>query len=921
MDERQKAEQATSGDHDKAAKRRPRQRAANRIFDRHFTTPGIDPFDEVEWEDRNALISSDTGEAVFEQKGVEMPTFWSQMATNIVASKYFHGPLNTERREKSLRHLIDRVVRTIADWGREDGYFLTPEEADTFEAELKYLCLHQLMAFNSPVWFNVGIEKQAQCSACFINSVQDSMESILGLAKTEGMLFKYGSGTGTNLSPIRSSREKLASGGVASGPVSFMRGFDAFAGVIKSGGKTRRAAKMVILNADHPDIREFVNSKVHEEKKAWALIDAGYDGSLGGEAYGSVFYQNSNNSVRVTDDFMDAVLDDREWATRTVTSGQIFEKFRARDLWREIAQAAHLCGDPGVQFDTTINDWHTCPNSARINASNPCSEYMFIDDSACNLASLNLLKFTDENGEFDVEGFRHAVRLTILAQEIIVDSSHYPNDAITINSHNFRPLGLGYANLGALLMSLGYPYDSDRGRGTAAAITALMTGEAYHASSLISERLGAFPAYEENRVPFLRVMKKHRDAARRIDPAYIPVKMWDEANNVWERVCDFGMRHGFRNAQVTVLAPTGTIGFMMDCDTTGVEPDIALVKFKKLVGGGVLKIVNNTVPLALERLGYNGEEVSSILEFIEDNDTIEGAEDLKDEHLPVFDCAFRPITGRRSIQYMGHVRMMAAVQPFITGAISKTVNMPNDASVEDIMHVYEQGWKLGLKAIAIYRDGCKRIQPLTTSLQKEKKKDEWKPQRRRLPDERKSITHKFSIAGAHEGYFTVGLYEDGMPGEIFITMAKQGSTISGLMDTIATMTSIMLQYGVPLEVLVNKFSHMRFEPAGFTRNPDIKIAKSIVDYIFRWLGLKFLKQEASEVTRDEIKKHSHDADVPSVEQLALDLTDNERLAMEKGFGLFIGQEDAPLCADCGAMMVRNGSCYRCMECGSTSGCS
>jgi len=921
MDERQKAEQATSGDHDKAAKRRPRQRVANRIFDRHFTTPGIDPFDEVEWEDRHALISSDTGEAVFEQKGVEMPTFWSQLATNIVASKYFHGPLNSERREKSLRHLIDRVVRTIADWGRQDGYFLTPEEADTFEAELKYLCLHQQMAFNSPVWFNVGIEKQAQCSACFINSVQDSMESILGLAKTEGMLFKYGSGTGTNLSPIRSSREKLASGGVASGPVSFMRGFDAFAGVIKSGGKTRRAAKMVILNADHPDIREFVNSKVHEEKKAWALIDAGYDGSLGGEAYGSVFYQNSNNSVRVTDDFMDAVLDDREWATRTVTSGQIFEKFRARDLWREIAQAAHLCGDPGVQFDTTINDWHTCPNSARINASNPCSEYMFIDDSACNLASLNLLKFADENGDFDVEGFRHAVRLTILAQEIIVDSSHYPNDAITINSHNFRPLGLGYANLGALLMSLGYPYDSDRGRGTAAAITALMTGEAYHASSLISERLGAYPAYEENRVPFLRVMKKHRDAARRIDPAYIPVKMWDEANNVWDRVCDFGMRHGFRNAQVTVLAPTGTIGFMMDCDTTGVEPDIALVKFKKLVGGGVLKIVNNTVPLALERLGYNGEEVSSILEFIEENDTIEGAEDLKDEHLPVFDCAFRPITGRRSIQYMGHVRMMAAVQPFITGAISKTVNMPNDASVEDIMHVYEQGWKLGLKAIAIYRDGCKRIQPLTTSLQKEKKKDEWKPQRRRLPDERKSITHKFSIAGAHEGYFTVGLYEDGMPGEIFITMAKQGSTISGLMDTIATMTSIMLQYGVPLEVLVNKFSHMRFEPAGFTRNPDIKIAKSIVDYIFRWLGLKFLKQENSEVTKDEIKKHSHDAEVLSVEQLALDLSDNERLAMEKGIGLFVGQEDAPLCADCGAMMVRNGSCYRCMECGSTSGCS
>jgi len=921
MEDQQKAEKSTTGDQARATKRRPRQRVSNKIFERRHTSVGTNPFDEVEWEMRNALITSDTGEAVFEQKDVEMPVFWTQMATNIVASKYFHGPINSDKREKSLKQLIERVVKTIADWGREDGYFIDSDEADTFEAELKHLCLHQKMAFNSPVWFNVGVEKQAQCSACFINSVTDSMESILGLAKTEGMLFKYGSGTGTNLSPIRSSREKLGSGGVASGPVSFMKGFDAFAGVIKSGGKTRRAAKMVILNVDHPDIREFVNSKVHEEKKAWALIDAGYDGSMGGEAYNSVFYQNSNNSVRVIDDYMDAVLDDREWATRTVVDGQILDRFRSRDLWREIAQAAHVCGDPGLQFDTTINDWHTCPNSARINASNPCSEYMFIDDSACNLASLNLLKFIDADGEFEVEDFRHAVRLTILAQEIVVDNSHYPNDAITINSHNFRPLGIGYANLGALLMNLGFPYDSDQGRGYAAAITALLTGESYHASSLVAERIGAFPAYEENRVPFMRVMKKHRDAAQAIDPAYIPVKLWDEANNVWERVCDTGSRHGFRNAQVSVLAPTGTIGFMMDCDTTGVEPDIALVKFKKLVGGGVLKIVNNTVPLALERLGYDTDEITSILTHIEENDTIEGADELKDEHLPVFDCAFRPITGRRTIHYMGHVRMMAAVQPFISGAISKTVNMPSEATVEDIMHVYEQGWQLGLKSIAIYRDGCKRIQPLTTSLDKGKKEDEWKPKRRRLADERRSITHKFSIAGAHEGYFTVGLYEDGMPGEIFITMAKQGSTISGLMDTIATMTSIMLQYGVPLEVLVNKFSHMRFEPAGFTRNPDIKIAKSIVDYIFRWLGLKFLTQKPSEVTQDEIKKGASDTELPSVEQLALDLTESERQAMEKGIGLFIGQEDAPLCSDCGAMMVRNGSCYRCMECGATSGCS
>lgn len=901
-------------------RKKPRQRVKNQIFTRYYTKPGIHPFDETEWEERTALISSDTGETVFEQRGVEMPVFWSQMATNIVASKYFHGAVNSENRERSLKQLLTRVIKTIADWGRADGYFIDAEEADIFEAELMHLCLFQKMAFNSPVWFNVGVEKRPQCSACFINSVEDSMDSILNLAKTEGMLFKWGSGTGTNLSPIRSSRERLATGGVASGPVSFMKGFDAFAGVIKSGGKTRRAAKMVILNADHPDIRDFIWCKANEEKKAWALIDAGYDGGIGGEAYSSISYQNSNNSVRVTDDFMRAVLDDREWATRTVTTGQIYERVRARDLWREIATAAHLCGDPGIQFDTTINDWHTCPNSARINASNPCSEYMFIDDSACNLASLNLLRFMDHDGNLDIEGFRHAVRLTIIAQEIIIDNASYPNAAIRINSHNFRPLGLGYANLGALLMSLGLPYDSDRGRAYAAAITSLMGGEAYHASALLAERIGPFPAYEQNRVPFLRVMNKHRDAASRIDPSFLPEQLWEEANRVWERVCDFGSKVGFRNAQVTALAPTGTIGFMMDCDTTGVEPDIALVKYKKLVGGGILKMVNNTVPLALERLGYDADDIASILEYIEENDTIEGAEALKPEHYPVFDCAFRPRTGSRNIHYMGHVRMMASVQPFISGAISKTVNMPNDATVEDIMRVFENAWRLGLKAIAIYRDGCKRTQPLTTSLDEKKKDDEYKPRRRHLPDERRSITHKFSIGGVHEGYITVGMYDDGSPGEIFITMAKEGSTISGLMDTIATMTSIMLQYGVPLEVLVNKFSHVRFEPAGFTKNPDLKIAKSIVDYVFRWLGIKFLKPVESEISDNEIiKKESYD--VPSVEQLNLALSKEEREAVERAQELFITQEDAPSCPDCGSIMIRNGSCYRCYECGTTSGCS
>ncbi|HEX9745949.1 MAG TPA: vitamin B12-dependent ribonucleotide reductase [bacterium] len=897
---------------------KPRERVNNHIFQRYFTKPGVHPYDGVEWDKRIAMITSDTGEVIFEQKDVEMPVSWSQTATNIVVSKYFHGPMHSERREKSLKTLINRVAVTIADWGRKDGYFLDADEADTFEAELIYLLLHQKMAFNSPVWFNVGIEKRPQCSACFINSVEDSMESILGLAKTEGMLFKFGSGTGTNLSSIRSSREQLASGGWASGPVSFMRGFDAFAGVIKSGGKTRRAAKMVILNADHPDIRDFINCKSNEEKKAWKLIDAGYDGSLNGEAYSSVFYQNSNNSVRVTDDFMKAVINDNDWATREIVTGKISETHRATDLWREIAQAAHVCGDPGLQFDTTINNWHPCPKTGRINSSNPCSEYMFLDDTACNLASLNLLTFINDAGEFDTESFKHAVRITILAQEILVDNASYPNMAIEVNSHNFRPLGLGYANLGALLMSRGLPYDSDEGRDYSAAVTALMCGEAYYASALISERIGPFPGYAENEEPFLKVMQKHRNASRKIEKQHVPPELWQESNAAWDRVCELGETAGFRNAQATVLAPTGTIGFMMDCDTTGVEPDIALVKYKKLVGGGVIKIVNQTVPLALENLGYDTEEISNILEYIEENDTIEGADDLKLEHLPVFDCAFKPLTGSRSIHHMGHVRMMAAVQPFLSGAISKTVNMPGESTVEDIMHTYEQAWRLGLKSIAIYRDGCKRTQPLSTSKGENKKEEGLHPFRRRLPDERRSITHKFEIAGAHEGYITVGLYDDGSPGEIFVTMAKEGSTISGLMDTIATMTSIMLQYGVPLEVLVNKFSHMRFEPSGFTKNPDLRIAKSIVDYIYRWLGTKFLKPEDTKVPSDA---EPNTIQLPPIEQLALDLDESERRALYRADGLFLGQEDAPSCHECGAIMVRNGACYRCFECGATSGCS
>src|SRR5213596_1960262 len=781
-----------------------------------------------------------------------MPKFWSQMATNVVVSKYFRGHLGSPDRETSVRQLIGRVVRTITGWGREGGYFATEADGDAFRDELTHILLYQMAAFNSPVWFNVGIEPHPQCSACFINSVSDTMDSILTLAKTEGMLFKYGSGTGSNLSNIRSSKEFLAGGGTASGPVSFMKGYDSFAGVIKSGGKTRRAAKMVILNVDHPDIVEFINCKVEEEKKAWALIDAGYDGSFTGPAYSSVFFQNSNNSVRVSDDFMRAVLDDGVCETRAVLAPHaVMDRYPARELMRRIAEGTHVCGDPGMQFDTTINEWHTCPNTGRINASNPCSEYMHLDDSACNLASLNLMQFVEPDGSFAVAAFRHAVDIMITAQDIVVDRSSYPTPEIAATAHAYRELGLGYANLGALLMSLGLPYDSDAGREYAAAVTALMCGEAYRHSAALAAVLGPYTGYARNREPQLGVIEKHRAHAYKLDPALVPLDLLAAAREAWDGAREAARAHGVRNSQVTVLAPTGTIAFMMDCDTTGVEPDIALVKYKKLVGGGVLKIINMTVPQALRRLGYDSREVQEIVEYIDEHETIEGAQALKPEHLPVFDCAFRPARGARSIHPLGHLRMMGAAQPFISGAISKTINVPESASVEDIEEAYIQAWKLGLRAVAIYRDGCKKTQPLNTAKPGRAEGSapavgavgKPEPLRRRLPNDRQALCHKFDVAG-HEGYLHVGFFEDGGPGEIFIKMAKEGSTISGLMDTIGVLTSMALQYGVPLEVLVSKFSHVRFEPSGFTKNPDIPMAKSLIDYVFRFLGSRFLSGEA-----------------------------------------------------------------------------
>ncbi len=914
------------------------KRSTGVSFSRYFTSrleAGKTPYDEIRWELRTASIGNDKGALIFEQRDIEIPADWSQTATNIVASKYFHGKLGSPDRERSVLQLVHRVVDTITDWGAAGGYFRASEDAENFRSDLAHLVLNQKACFNSPVWFNVGVSEargygwyydeatdairkltpdlqKPQCSACFINSCTDSLESILDLAKTEGMLFKWGSGTGTNLSSLREENAILSGGGRASGPLSFMKGFDAFAGVIKSGGKTRRAAKMVILNVDHPDIEKFIWAKAKEEKKAHVLVDAGYDNSIDGEAYGSIFFQNANNSIRATDEFMNAVLEDGDWWTRAVMSGQPIKHLKARGLLREIADATWQCGDPGMQFDTTVNRWNPCKNTARINASNPCSEYMFVDDSACNLASLNLMRFVGPDGQFDVEAFRHAVDTVILAQEILVDSASYPTEKIARNSHEYRPLGLGFANLGAVLMSLGLPYDSERGRDYAGAITAVMCGQAYLTSSRIAEAVGTFAGYPRNEGPFLEVIRMHGEAANRIRKENVPAALYEAARGSWRAAYESGRHAGFRNAQVTVIAPTGTIGFMMDCDTTGIEPDLALVKMKKLVGGGVIKIVNNTVPQSLIRMGYSPEQVDQIVSHIDATGTIEDSPHLKEEHLPVFDCSLRPQNGVRCIHHMGHVRMMAAVQPFISGAISKTINMPEDSTVEDIMNAYTESWRLGLKAVAIYRDNSKRVQPMSSGAGTNGKKvaavtvEEkivYRPLRRKLPDERQAITHKFSIGG-HEGYITVGLYEDGQPGEIFITMAKEGSTISGLMDGFATAISFSLQYGVPLKFLADKFSHVRFEPSGWTGNQQVPYAKSILDYIFRWMGAKFIgpeygQSEAGETTRLRPTEPQPQQSLP--------------------FGPVI--EDAPLCSECGGLMTRNGSCYKCENCGGTSGCS
>ena len=1067
---------------------------------RLFSKPGVSPYGEVTWERRTASITDATGGSIFEQKDVEVPVDWSMTATNIVASKYLHGHVGTAQgefgaRETGVRQLVGRVAETIRDWGITGGYFATPEDAAIFHDELVHLLITQKAAFNSPVWFNVGCDRlepnsdaqnwhwnshtcavefsvtgyrSPQCSACFINSVDDSLDSILTLAKTEGMLFKWGSGTGTNLSSIRGSMETLSGGGTASGPLSFMRGFDAFAGVIKSGGKTRRAAKMVILNVDHPDIADFIECKAKEEVKAWTLMQAGYDGSgPDSEAYSSIFFQNANNSVRVTDEFMRAVERDAEFTTRTVKDGEPVKTFKARDLMRKIAEATWQCGDPGMQYDTTINKWHTSKNSGRINASNPCSEYMFLDDSACNLASFNLLKFVTPAGNFDVDAYRHAIDIMITAMDILVDNSGYPTESIVRNSHDYRPLGLGYANLGALLMAFGLPYDSDAGRDFAAALTAIMCGQAYLQSSVLAEKApplisatslcqqaqyahgglaqrgGACPGFYVNREPFLDVIRMHRAEVNKIghanstEPFTTPqlASLIEASKDCWDQALAHGEQHGYRNSQVTVLAPTGTIGFMMDCDTTGIEPDLALVKYKKLVGGGMIKIVNNTVPVALFKLGYTDAQVDSIVSYIDSTGTIEGAPGIKPEHLAVFDCSFKPSKGTRSIHSSGHIKMMAAAQPFLSGAISKTVNLPHDATLDDIIQAYTESWRLGLKAVAIYRDGSKGAQPLNVSdgnkakviknaldgevdvdtaaseaadrvltamaqgntsslsedlrllegkvsarlevtansvvtaanaftasvanalslgqaaaLREEPETTQGPPRavRHRLPEERASLTHKFSIAG-HEGYITVGLYPNGQPGEIFIKMAKEGSTVSGLMDSFATAVSLSLQHGVPLKVLCEKFAHTRFEPSGWTGNEQIGFAKSIMDYIFRWLQLRFLSGHqlslfsglAAGVQRP-VDEPLHETTPPaggllpetsqggasgSIEDRGLYGAPETRRSGGAIFHAadamkeYLDMGDAPSCHTCGAIMVRNGSCYRCMSCGSTSGCS
>ncbi len=914
------------------------------VVDRRWTTPGIHPFDEVEWELRDALIG-DPSNPAFEQRGVEFPRAWSQNSTNIVAQKYFRGRLGSDERESSVKQMIGRVAGTIAAWGREGGYFASEEDGDAFEMELTHILLHQKAAFNSPVWFNVGFEERPQCSACFILSVEDTMESILDWNTKEGQIFRGGSGSGINLSNIRGSVEHLSKGGLASGPVSFMRGADAWAGTIKSGGKTRRAAKMVVLDIDHPDIEDFVWCKANEEKKAAALRDAGFDMSIDGEGFTSIQYQNANNSVRVTDEFMHAVAAESDWDLIARKDGRPTRTLPARDLLDQIADAAWQCADPGIQYDTTINRWHTCPESGRINASNPCSEYMHVDDSACNLASLNLMKFRREDGSFDTAEFEHAVDVVFLAQEIVVSPSSYPTEKIGENARAFRQLGLGYANLGALLMSDGVPYDSDEGRNIAAAITALMTGRGYRKSAEIAAAVGPYEEYERNREPHNAVMRMHRDASYEIDGTGIKGELLAASQRSWDEAVELGEAHGYRNAQATVLAPTGTISFLMDCDTTGIEPDFSLVKFKELVGGGQMTIVNRTVPMALETLGYSATEVDQIEAYINDKGTIVGAPGLKDEHLPVFDVA----VGERAISHAGHIKMMAAAQPFLSGAISKTVNLPQTASVDDIAEAYTMGWELGLKALAIYRDGSKTAQALRTDAQEGADEDAAataKPERRKMPRERQSITHKFSIAG-HEGYITAGKYDDGTVGEIFLTdIGKEGSTLRGMMNAFATAISIGLQYGVPLEVFVKKFSYMRFDPEGITGNPEIPFAKSMPDYIMRWLASRFIEDldelEDLGILTKEVRARkeaqlaiftddtaapanggnghgSPEAKAPNgaAKPAAAALTDTPPVIPARVSG---AGDLGPACDQCGGMMQRTGSCYTCSSCGNNTGC-
>ena len=886
---------------------------------RFFTIPGRDPFDEIEWEIRDAVIPGRNGPA-FEQRGVEFPKFWSQTATNIVAQKYFRGRLSSPERESSVKQMIGRVVDTAVTWGKQGGYFADDEEAETFAAELKAILVNQYASFNSPVWFNIGFEEKPQCSACFILSIDDSMEAILDWIRREGVIFRGGSGSGVNLSELRSSKEQLSKGGYASGPVSFMRGADASAGTIKSGGKTRRAAKMVVLDVDHPDIEEFIWCKAKEERKARVLEQAGYDMSLDSPDWASIQYQNANNSVRVSDLFMEAAAQGSEFNLTARTDGTVLETVDARDLLRQIAAAAWECADPGVQYDTTINAWHTLPNTSRINASNPCSEYMSIDDSACNLASLNLMKFRREDGEFDVEAFEHACDVVFLAQEIFVGYSSYPTPEIERNAKAFRQLGLGYANLGALLMARGLPYDSDEGRAYAAAITALMTGRAYRKSAEIASRMGPFAGYQVNRAPMIGVIAKHRASVGNIENSdIVPGDLLSACRKAWDDALNLGEVSGYRNAQATVLAPTGTISFMMDCDTTGVEPDFSLVKSKKLVGGGEITIVNQTVAMSLEKLGYAPREIEEIVAYIDERNSPVGAPYVKAEHYPVFDCA----VGDRAIHYLGHVKMMGAVQPFISGAISKTVNLPEEASVEDVMNLYVDAWKLGVKAIAIYRDNCKVAQPLSSS---GKETTAATPpvlvhERKRLPLDRTEVGRKFQV-GDHEGYIHVGLYDDGSPGDIFVDIAKDGTTMAGLMNSLCLAVSMGLQYGVPPEVYVSKLSHMRFEPSGMTNDADIRSAKSIVDYIFRWFGKRFLtaeQQEEAGILSPEVKarlaqRYESGGDAPVA-------TEPAETPPPGQTALFNSWEDAVECARCGGRMVRTGSCYTCRDCGTNTGCS